>query len=164
MSDTDTPVAIRVRAGDRLVEAAGGGERADVAATFPHLASAARSGFGVTLELPAGTWQVAVDACAEDGEWRVLGARTVVVRATPLRASLDTPPAMTAPAGAIRFSGWCVHPKLRIADLRLAVGATSVACQFGSERGDVAAALPGIPGADRSGFEATVEVAPLPTE
>ena len=44
VSDTDTPVAIRVRAGDRLVEAAGGGERADVAATFPHLASAARSG------------------------------------------------------------------------------------------------------------------------
>jgi len=82
------------------------------------------------------------------------------VRATPLRASLDTPPALTAQAGAIRFSGWCVHPKLRIADLRIAVGNTSVACRFGSERGDVAAALPGIPGADRSGFEVTVDVAP----
>ena len=122
VSDGDEPVAIRVRAGDQVVAAHDGIGRGDVAATYAHLTTAAHSGFAATLALPAGSYQIAIDAQAGTGDWRPLGARSITVRATPLRASLDTPPALTAQAGAIRFSGWCVHPKLRIADLRLAVG------------------------------------------
>jgi glycosyltransferase involved in cell wall biosynthesis len=158
VSSTDTPATIRVRAAEEFVEVPSGVARPDVTTSFPHLVSAATCGFAATLPLPAGKYEVAIDARFGDGDWLPLGVRSVVVRATPLRASLDTPPALTAQEGLVRFSGWCVHPKLRVADLRLAVGATQATCQYGSDRADVAAALPGIPGAERSGFEATIAV------
>jgi GT2 family glycosyltransferase/glycosyltransferase involved in cell wall biosynthesis len=158
LSSDDAPMAIRVRAADELVELRTGAARPDVAATFPRLANAAASGFSATLPLPPGQYDIAIDARLDHGDWRPLGTRSVVVRSVPLRASLDTPEALRAREGLVRFSGWCVHPKLRIADLRIAVGPTRSACQYGSDRGDVAAALPGIPGAERSGFEATVTV------
>ena len=158
LSFADTPATIRARAAEEFVELPTGMARPDVAASFPQLATAATSGFGATLPLPPGRYDVAFDARFGDGDWRPLGVRSVVVRATPLRASIDTPPALAAREGLVRFSGWCAHPKLRVADLRLAVGTTHTACQYGSERADVAAALPGIPGAERSGFEATIAV------
>jgi len=158
VSAADVPATIRVRAAGEFVEVSAGLARADVATSFPHLATAAISGFAATLPLPSGKYDIAIDARFGDGDWRPLGVRGVVVRATPLRASLDTPAALIAQEGLVRFSGWCVHPKLRVADLRLSVGATHATCQYGSERADVAAALPGILGAERSGFEATLAV------
>ncbi len=158
VSAADMPATIRVRAAEEFVEVPADMARSDVATSFPHLATAATSGFAATSPLPSGKYDIAIDARFGDGDWRPLGVRSVVVRATPLRASLDTPPALTAQEGLIRFSGWCVHPKLRVADLRLSVGTTHATCQYGSGRADVAAALPGIPGAELSGFEATIAV------
>jgi glycosyltransferase involved in cell wall biosynthesis len=160
VSDADEPVALRAHAGDRRVEATIGLLRTDVAATYPHLATARRSGFQATLKLPPGSHEVAIEARRADGSWRRLGARSIVLRATPLRASLDTPAPLDVKHGAIRFSGWCVHPKRLIADLHLVVGPAKASCRFGSERADVAAALPGVPGAGRSGFEATIDLPP----
>jgi glycosyltransferase involved in cell wall biosynthesis len=153
-----TAVHLRIRAAEHLIETETRVARADVAAQFPNLAAAATCGFEATLPLPPGRYEVAFDVRVDGGDWQALGARAVSVRATPLRASIDTPAPLDVREGPIRFSGWCVHPKLHIADLRIAVGPFRAACAFGSERGDVAAALPGVPGAQRSGFEATVDV------
>jgi len=158
LASNDAPVVIRVRAAQELLELSTRTARPDVAASFPHLATAAISGFSGALPLPPGRYDIAIDARCDQGDWRPLGTRSVVVRTTPLRASVDTPAALSAQQGPVRFSGWCVHPKLRIADLRLSVGAIQGACRYGSERADVAAALPGIPGAERAGFEAMLTV------
>jgi glycosyltransferase involved in cell wall biosynthesis len=149
---------IRVRAAEHLLEVETGVARPDVAASLPQFAGAHHSGFSATLPLPPGRYDLAIDARYDDGDWQRLGVRSVVVRATPLRASLDTPASLDVAQGPVRFSGWCVHPKLHVADLRLVVGSARAACQYGSDRPDVAAALPGIPGAQRSGFEATLDV------
>jgi glycosyltransferase involved in cell wall biosynthesis len=152
--------AVRLRSQEHSLELQTGSLRSDVAATFPDVGSAATSGFAGVLALPAGTHQVSIDVRVGRGEWQPLGVRSVVVRATPLRASLDTPSPMRAQAGPLRFSGWCVHPKYHIADLRLAVGGDRVACQFGLDRTDVGAAFPHAPGAARSGFEVSMNVRP----
>ncbi len=151
---------VRMRAQEHSVELPTGRSRPDVAATFPGIALAATSGFGGAFALPAGTWQIGIDVRVGHGDWQPFGVRCVVVRATPLRASLDTPSPMRAQAGPVRFSGWCVHPKYHIADLRLAVGGDRVACQFGLDRADVGAAFPDAPGAARSGFEVSMNVRP----
>jgi len=152
--------AVRMRAQEHSLELPTGSSRPDVAATFPGIALAATSGFGGAFALPAGTWQISIDVRVGHGDWQLFGVRSIVVRATPLRASLDTPSPMRAQAGPVRFSGWCVHPKYHIADLRLAVGGDRVACQFGLDRADVGAAFPDAPGASRSGFEVSMNVRP----
>jgi glycosyltransferase involved in cell wall biosynthesis len=159
VADTGGPITIRLRAGDELLEVLTGTARPDVGSALPHIAGASASGFSAEMPLAPGKHAIAIDARAGDRNWCALGTRSVVVTATPLRASLDTPSTLDVAEGPLRFSGWCAHPKARVVDLHLMVGAARTPCQYGSERGDVAAALPEIPAAGRSGFEATLAVA-----
>ena len=150
--------AVRVRAQELTLELPTGAIRADVAATFPDVILARTSGFAGTFALPAGTHELVIDVRIGDDDWQPFGKRGVVVHAAALRANLDTPAPMRVQQGSVRFSGWCVHPKHRIADLRLDVGDTRVACQFGLDRADVGAVFPDAPGAARAGFEVSVAV------
>ena len=130
--------AIRVCAADRTLELPVESLRPDVAAAYPYVVRSALSGFSASLTLAPGSYDLAIEARFDDGDWQSLGSRSIVVGRTPLRASLDTPPGLWAAHGTVRFSGWCVHPQRLIADLHLAVGAARVACQYGLERPDVA--------------------------
>ena len=149
---------IRVRAGEHAANATCGTARTDVALAFPDHASAVDSGFEIRLNLPVGSNTVVVEVADAHAGWQALDSRTITVHAVALRASLDTPSPLVAPAGSVRFSGWCVHPQLRVMDLQITVGPAHAACQYRLGRADVAQAFPGFPGADQSGFEARVDV------
>jgi glycosyltransferase involved in cell wall biosynthesis len=149
---------LRVRADGRDWMARTGVLRPDVAASHPAVVRSALSGFEASVRLGPGVHELELHGRFGDGDWQVLGQRRVVV-GSPLRASLDTPSPLSCPQGAVRFSGWCVHAARRIADLRIRVGAAGATCQYGLERPDVAAAIQA-PGAERSGFEANIELAP----
>jgi len=154
------PPVLRVCAGDQVIGASCGSARADVAAAFPDHANAAHSGFEARLRLPAGEHPIRVEIATADGNWHGVDTRTVSVHDIALHASLDTPSPLAAQAGSVRFSGWCVHPQLRIIDLHISVGPARAACQYRLGRADVAQAFPSFPGADQSGFEAHVNVPP----
>jgi len=149
--------AIRVRAAEQILELPVETLRPDVATAYPYVVRSALSGFSASLALAPGSYDVAIDARFDDGDWQSLGSRSIMVGRTPLRASLDTPPGLRTAQGTVRFSGWCVYPQRLIADLHLAVGAARVACHYGLERPDVAAAIEA-PGAARSGFEASIDM------
>jgi hypothetical protein len=69
--------AVRLRAQEHSLELTTGRSRPDVAATFPGIALAATSGFGGTLALPAGTWQISIDVRVGHGDWQPFGVRCV---------------------------------------------------------------------------------------
>ncbi|MGH8042123.1 MAG: glycosyltransferase [Rudaea sp.] len=151
------PVAVRARTNFGTTVADTGIARADVAAAFPERLGIESCGYSTTLHLPAGEHTILVEARFPDEPWRPLETRRVIVSAVPLRAALDTPRPLRVEAGKVRFSGWCAHPHLRVMDLHLTVGPVRTACQYRMQRDDVAAALPDMPGAVQSGFEASLD-------
>jgi len=154
-------IAIRVRCGERRAMADMGLHRPDVAAAFPDCAGIEDCGFSATLALDEGVHSLVVEARTGTGnDWQVIGQRKIKATPARLRIELDTPATMLVDTGPLRISGWCTHPHARIMDLSVQAGHANVICQYRLERPDVGEALPDIPGAANSGFEATIDLPP----
>jgi glycosyltransferase involved in cell wall biosynthesis len=81
-------------------------------------------------------------------------------RRPELAAHIDTPEKRRRRAGTVRFSGWCCHPKLRIATLALLFGDVRAECRYGVERPDVKEAYPEWVNSHLSGFDVTLKIPP----
>ena len=154
-------VSIRIRGGERTVDAETDLARPDVAVAFADCAGAGSCGFSAAIDLPEGTHDLVVEArTATERAWQPIVTRKVALRRAPLRVSLDTPSGMLVECGPLRISGWCVHPHARVMDLCVVAGQARVPCQYRLERTDVAQAFPDIPGSSHSGFEVTLSLPP----
>jgi hypothetical protein len=82
--------AIRVCAADRTLELPVESLRPDVAAAYPSVVRSAVSGFSASLTLAPGSYDLAIEARFDDGDWQSLGSRSIVSAERRARARYAT--------------------------------------------------------------------------
>ncbi len=152
--------AVRVRVGTEVFPAEYGLCRPDVAAAYPGLPGADRSGFRFAADLPFGSHRLLLEAGLGQGAWEPAGQHELSRPAPPVLAHFDTPHPWLATTGPVRFAGWCFHPKLRVERLAVSLGTWEVNCFYGLHRPDVGAYFEGASQSEHSGFEAICQLEP----
>lgn len=129
--------------------------RRDVPTRFPAHPAAAKCGFVIRGEIPAGVHLARLEAKAADGSWHILRTLSIAVRPRGFMAKLDRPIAAGTLRDRVRVGGWALHPQKPIASLALRYGHRELPCQLGLKREDAAELLPEVPSALGSGFESS---------
>ncbi|MEG3841772.1 glycosyltransferase, partial [Microcoleus sp. herbarium14] len=150
--------AVRARIDNESFAAVCGIERSDIAIAHSNIASAAKSGFTIKVQAPAGRHEVLLEAQDDRGKWHFLAAYPLLV--STIQASLDVPVVWEQRQGQILFAGWCCHHDRKIAKLTFLCGDISVECAYGLRRKDVGEVFPDWVNSSESGFEALVDLPP----
>lgn len=143
---------VRLRVGSRSFVCSSRLPRPDVGAAFPEFPQAADSGFFYAGWMPLGYQLAHIEVSADGTDWFTLKELTLCSEVAPLVAHLDFPLTDVVGQSPITVSGWAAHPQEPIENLWIQVEGSTAECHYGIPRPDVAAALPTLPGGDRSGF------------
>lgn len=150
--------------------------RPDVAALFPDVASAGRSGFAGAVTLPRGRHKLALQLLRDDGSWRQIFSHDVIggdeeetvtpgeetfFAAQPAQPRFlfwfDRPADWSQRVRHLHISGWCFAAwGDEILELRARSGREMFRANYGIVRPDVAATFDAHPAALRSGFSVDV--------
>ena len=174
---------IRALVDGRIFDGNFGIGRPDLAARFPDVKSAIRSGFAIRAHVPPGRRSVALQLKGQDGKWRqffsrdVLGAaesepegETLAPEELPyfelphatqprFQYWFDRPADWSQPVRHLHISGWCLATwGEEITDLRARIGRKIFRANYGILRPDVAATFDIGPAGLRSGFSLDVVV------
>ena len=128
-------------------------DRNDVASSFPKAPAARRSGFIIQGNLPTGVFMAQFEAQLPDGSWRVFSELSIAVEKPDFAAVLDSPISHGTLPDRVRVGGWALQPDEPLIELSLRYGHRDLPCKLGRPRADVPAHFPGVPQADRAGFE-----------
>jgi GT2 family glycosyltransferase/glycosyltransferase involved in cell wall biosynthesis len=154
----EAPPFIRLRVGSHAFACSSRLPRPDVGAAFPQFPQARDSGFYFEGWMPLGYQLAHLEVSADGIEWSSLKSLTLCSEVAPLVAHIDFPLTDIVDQNPVTVSGWAAHPQDPIEKLWLQVQGSSTECHYGIARPDVAAALPNLPGGDRSGFYCHIEV------
>lgn len=159
-SDRLSPVGIILRSGARQARADLDIARPDVLFCHETARPPLNCGFSVALELPPGRHETEILAEFADGAPMRLDRRTVEIKSPILQANIETPHDMQCEAGAVKISGWCVHPTQPISTLQLKIDDALIPCSYGTHRPDVLDHLGKLPGSAACGFWADTTLDP----
>ena len=172
--DGTSLTAIRAR-NPEIVEAPLDRERPEIAKYFSGAQACAPCGFVLDLKVPKRPARLAFDAADAKGDWQQVFFTTTNGSAitgiddhahwdelnAPMRYgfSFDHPTTWTEPRRMLYVAGWCVdRTGAKIQAIRARAGSLEFPANYGIERVDVAAYLPGTPNAESSGFSIAIPV------
>nr|WP_275299528.1 Ig-like domain-containing protein [Clostridium sp. YIM B02506] len=140
-----------------------GKSRPDVKNVYPQYIESDKSGYEYTINtsgLGEGRKTIKVEAIGKDGSTQTYTKNVDLTKAKPLM-NIDEPTADLKTSGNIKVRGWAISQS-EIKEVKVYVNNTFVAnAALGKARPDVKNVYPGYPGADKSGYEYTINTSGL---
>lgn len=153
IADLPTAPPVRLVTDAGIVPLTSRTDRHDVASFFPAVPAAKRSGFVLQGRLPVGVYSARFEAQLPDGSWQGFRELSLAVEKPNFAAGLDSPLSHGTMRDRVRVGGWALQPGEPLVELSLRYGHRDLPCKLGLPRADVPVHFPGVPLADRAGFE-----------
>lgn len=142
-----------------------GGNRPDVCVAYPSRAGCPNVGWTLPLDttlLANGPHTVAATAVSANGDQMTIGSTFTVANWTsgnPIKINVDTPNSSSGTlSGSVVFGGWAISSISAIQSIKIAVdGVPAGSGNYGVNRADVCAAVPGTAGCPNVGWNLAVD-------